>query len=100
MTAKSPTQGERLTRIETLLEADLKIRAEERAAMRDKIEEMSADLKAIRSENAAEFKALRAELETVKTEQAALKYKGAGFLAGAALAGGAIATGLAKLFGA
>lgn len=82
------TQAERLTRIETLLEADLAARKEERRAMREKIDEMGADLKAI-----------RAELETVKNEQAALKNKGAGFLAGAALAGGAVATGLAKLFG-
>lgn len=66
---KPATQGERLTRIETLLEADLALRAEERAAMRDKIDEMAADIKAI-----------RAEVEADKADLAALKNKGAGIL--------------------
>ena len=85
---KPATQAERLTRIETLLEADLQLRSEERAAMREKIEEMAADLKAI-----------RAELEAVKIEHSALKSKGLGFLAGAGLAGGSVVAGLIKLFG-
>ncbi len=80
------TQGERLTRIETLLEADLAIRAEERAAMRDKIDEMAADIKAI-----------RAEVEADKADLAALKNKGAGILIGVGLAGGGLGAAFVKV---
>lgn len=73
------TQAERLTRIETLLEADLQMRAEERQSMREKIEEMSADIKAIRT-----------EMEADKADLAALKNKGIGILVGVGLAGGSI----------
>ena len=76
---KPATQAERLTRIETLLEADLQLRSEERSAMREKIDEMSADLKAIRAELAAD-----------KADLAALKNKGSGILIGVGLAGGAL----------
>lgn len=93
------TQAERLTRIETLLEAEMAARAAERAAMREKVDEIAVELKEIRAEAAAEFKALRAEIESVKTEQTALKSKGLGFLAGAGLAGGSVVAGLLKLFG-
>lgn len=78
MTSKM-TQAERLTRIETLLEADLQMRAEERQSMREKIEEMSTDIKAIRT-----------EVEADKAELAALKNKGIGILVGVGLAGGSI----------
>lgn len=78
MTSKM-TQAERLTRIETLLEADLQMRTEERQSMREKIEEMSADIKAIRT-----------EMEADKADLAALKNKGIGILVGVGLAGGSI----------
>lgn len=79
MTSAKMTQAERLTRIETLLEADLQMRAEERQSMREKIEEMSADIKAIRT-----------EMEADKADLAALKNKGIGILVGVGLAGGSI----------
>lgn len=89
---RTSTQSERLTRIETLLEADLANRADERQTMREKLEEMAADIKAIRS-----------DLDGDKAELAALKNKGAGLLIGVGLAGGAIGAGLTglaeKLFG-
>lgn len=79
MTSAKMTQAERLTRIETLLEADLQMRTEERQSMREKIEEMSADIKAIRT-----------EMEADKADLAALKNKGIGILVGVGLAGGSI----------
>lgn len=90
MTSSKMTQAERLTRIETLLEADLSQRAAEREAMREKIEEMSNDIKAIRK-----------EMEADKAELAALKNKGIGILVGVGLAGGsagaAFVAGLSKI---
>lgn len=82
------TQAERLTRIETLLEQAVTQRAEDRKSMRDKIEEMSADIKAIRS-----------DVEADKAALAALKNKGTGLLIGAALAGGGIASGIGHIVG-
>lgn len=82
------TQAERLTRIEILLEQAVVNRAEDRAAMKEVIDEMASDIKQIKSDVAAD-----------KAELAALKNKGAGLLIGAALAGGGIATGIGHIIG-
>jgi len=68
------TQGERLARIETLLEALPEIREE--------------------------IKALRKEFEDDKAELAALKNKGTGLLIGVGLAGGTIGAALSKAWAA
>ena len=73
------TTAERLTRIETLLEAMMATRTEERKAMQDKLDAMAADIKSI-----------KAEVEADKAELKALKNKGAGILIGVGLAGGAV----------
>ena len=82
------TQAERLARIETLLEAMVTTRSEDREAMRKSIDDLTAKVEA-----------LTAKVEDVAKEQAALKSKGLGFLAGAGLAGGSVVAGLLKLFG-
>ncbi len=82
------TQSERLTRIEVLLEAAVTQRQEDREAMKRTIEDMAKDVRQIKD-----------DLEAVKTEQAALKSKGMGFLAGAGLAGGGVVAAVLKLFG-
>jgi len=69
------TQGERLARIETLLEAQAANYAE-----------MAADIKAIRK-----------DLDEDKAELATLKNKGTGILIGVALAAGGAGAALAKL---
>jgi DNA-binding protein H-NS len=86
--SKPTTQAERLTRIETLLEAMVESRSEERAAMAKVIEEMAADIKQIKSDVAQD-----------KADLAALKNKGVGLLVGAALAGGGVATGIGHFIG-
>jgi predicted nucleic acid-binding Zn-ribbon protein len=73
------TTAERLTRIETLLEAMNETRTEERKAMQDKLDSMASDIKDIKT-----------EVEADKAELKALKNKGAGILIGVGLAGGAI----------
>ena len=79
------TEAERLTRIETLLEADVTLRANERAMMLEKFEDMAKDVKAIKDDMAA----VKAEVSADKADLAALKNKGTGLLIGAAIAGGA-----------
>jgi hypothetical protein len=79
------TEAERLTRIETLLEADVTMRASERAMMLEKFEDMARDVKTIKDDMAA----VKAEVSADKADLAALKNKGAGLLVGAAIAGGA-----------
>lgn len=64
------TQGERLARIETLLEA---------------LPEIKDDIKAIRK-----------ELDEDKADLAALKNKGTGLLVGVGLVGGGVGAGLTK----
>lgn len=64
------TQGERLARIETLLEA---------------LPEIKDDIKAIRK-----------ELDEDKADLAALKNKGSGLLIGVGLVGGGVGAGLTK----
>ncbi len=79
------TQSDRLTRIETLLEADVTLRASERGMMLEKFSDMAADVKAIKDDMAE----VKAELSADKADLAALKNKGTGLLVGAAIAGGA-----------
>jgi DNA-binding protein H-NS len=86
--AEKMTQVERLTRIETLLEQAVLQRNEDRDAMRKTIETMAADIKQIKDDVAAD-----------KAELATLKRSGGAFLAGAALAGGGIATGIGHFLG-
>lgn len=86
--AVSRTEAERLTRIETLLEAAVFQRTEDRDAMREKLDDVANDVKAI-----------RAEVEADKADLAALKNKGTGILIGVGLAGGAIGAAIAELFG-
>ena len=73
------TQAERMIRLETLFEADIKSRAEDRGEMREKLDGMAADIKAIREKS-----------DGTQSELSALKNKGAGILIGVGLAGGAI----------
>lgn len=84
------TETERLTRIETLLEADLRVRAEERQGMREKVEGIVSELKSLREEMTTGFTDMRKELGDDKAELAALKNRGVGLLVGAGLAGGAV----------
>ena len=83
------TQAERLTRIEVLLEQAVSQRSEDREAMRKTIDEMASDIKAIKTDLAAD-----------KAEMAALKNKGVGLLIGAGLAGGATWEAIKAAFGA
>lgn len=82
------TEAERLTRIEVLLEQAVVNRAEERAAMKETIDGIAEDIKAIKTELAAD-----------KADLAALKNKGAGLLIGVGLAGGAVGAGMAEFLG-
>lgn len=69
------TTGERLARIETILEE----------AVTKRLDDMAADLKAIRT-----------DLDADKAELQALKNKGTGLLIGVGLAGGAAGAALLK----
>jgi len=89
------SEAERLTRIETLLEAavtqradDLAQRERERLLMKETIDEMASDIKQIKADVSAD-----------KAELAALKNKGVGLLIGAGLAGGATWEAIKALFG-
>lgn len=82
---RATTTPERLTRIETLLEQAVVQRAEERAAMKETIDGIAADVKA-----------LRADFEADKADLAALRNKGTGLLIGVGLAGGAVGAGLTE----
>lgn len=83
--SKPATQAERLTRIETLLEQAVTQRNEDRAAMRETIDEMARDIKAIKTD----VESVKADVRADKADLAALKNKGWGIIAGAAIAGGA-----------
>lgn len=72
------TQGERLARIEAILEEGLVKR----------LNDMSDDLKAI-----------RADLDADKADLAALKNRGVGLLVGVGLAGGAMGAAAMKFLG-
>lgn len=82
------TQAERLTRIETLLEQAVTQRSEDRAAMKETIDEMARDIKQIKQDIADD-----------KADLATLKKSGWAFLAGAAMAGGGLATGISHFLG-
>lgn len=88
MTSKPLSQTERLTRIETLLEAAVLQRSEDREAMRRTIEDMASDIRQI-----------KADISADKADLAAVKKSGMGFLLGAAMAGGGIATGIGHFLG-
>lgn len=83
------TQGERLARIETLLEA-------QNAASEHSRLQTAADIAEIK----ADVKALRKEFEDDKAELAAIKNKGAGLLIGVGLLGGGVGAGIAKAWAA
>ena len=80
------TEAERLTRIEVLLEQAVVSRSEERAAMKETIDGIAEDIKAIKTVLAAD-----------KADLAALKNKGAGLLIGVGLAGGVAGAGLSSI---
>ena len=83
------TNGERLTRIETLIETGNAESEHARALTAADIAEIKADLKA-----------LRKEFEDDKAELAAIKNKGAGLLIGVGLLGGGVGAGIAKAWAA
>ena len=80
------TQGERLMRIETLLEAKALADDAHDKAMLKAIDEVRSDVKAIRK-----------ELDDDKADLAALKNKGSGLLIGVSLAAGGIGAGMTKI---
>jgi len=79
------TQGERLMRIETLLQAKADADDTHDKAMLHAIDEVRQDVKAIRK-----------DLDDDKAELAALKNKGTGLLIGVGLVGGGVGAGLTK----
>jgi beta-phosphoglucomutase-like phosphatase (HAD superfamily) len=80
------TNGERLARIEALLESNAKSDGEFRADIRKAIEEMRAEAKAHREKTDAD-----------EEELSALKNKGAGILIGVAIAAGALGASAAQM---
>lgn len=80
------TQGERLMRIETLLQAKAKA---------DDIHDRAV-LKAI-AELTSDVKAMRKDMDDDKAELAALKNKGAGLLIGVGIAAGGAGAALTKI---
>lgn len=90
-----PTQAERLTRIETLLEQAVIHRGEDRAAMREAIEQMASDFKQVK----ADIEQIKKDIAEDKAELATLKKSGWAFLAGAAMAGGGLATAIGHFLG-
>ena len=83
------TQGERLARIETLIEAANAASEQSRLQTAADIAEIKADLKA-----------LRKEFEADKAELAAIKNKGAGLLVGVGLVGGSVGAAIVKAWNA
>ncbi|MCH2238891.1 MAG: hypothetical protein A2792_00995 [Sphingomonadales bacterium RIFCSPHIGHO2_01_FULL_65_20] len=80
------TTAERLARIETLLEAAVIQRAEDRAGMAQTIDGMAKDIKAIRT-----------DLDADKAALAELTNRGRGLLIGVSLAAGALGAYAEKL---
>jgi DNA-binding protein H-NS len=80
------TTVERLTRIETLLEAAVGQRAEDRADMNRTIAAMATDIKAIRT-----------DLDADKAALAEMTNRGRGLLIGVSLAAGALGAYAEKL---
>lgn len=83
------TNGERLTRIETLIEAANAASEQSRLQTAADIAEIKADVKALRKE----FEADKAELKS-------LKDKGAGLLVGVGLVGGSVGAAIVKAWNA
>lgn len=83
------TQGERLARIETLIEAA-------NAASETSRLQTAADIAEIK----ADVKALRKEFEADKAELKSLKDKGAGLLVGVGLVGGSVGAAIVKAWNA
>ena len=79
------TQGERLMRIETLLQAKAEADDVHDKAMLKGMDEIKDDIKAIRK-----------ELDDDKADLAALKNKGSGLLIGVGLAAGGIGAAVTK----
>jgi len=79
------TQGERLARIETLIEAA-------NAASEQSRHQTAADIAEIK----ADVKALRKEFEADKAELKSLKDKGAGLLVGVGLVSGGVGAAIVK----
>lgn len=80
------TTAERLARIETLLEAAVVQRAEDRAGMAQTIDAMAKDIRAIRT-----------DLDADKAALAELTNRGRGLLIGVSLAAGALGAYAEKL---
>lgn len=80
------TQGERLMRIETLLQAKAKADDIHDKAMLAAIAEVKSDIKAIRK-----------DMDDDKADLAALKNKGAGLLIGVGIAAGGAGAALTKI---
>ncbi len=80
------SEAERLTRIETLLEAAVTQRSDDRQAAAEKLDGVAKEIKRV----AEDVKAIRDDLSADKAELKELKNKGAGILIGVGLAGGAI----------
>lgn len=80
------TTAERLARIETLLEAAVGQRVQDRADMHKTIDAMAADIKAI-----------RVDLDADKAALAELTNRGRGLLIGVSLAAGALGAYAEKL---
>jgi hypothetical protein len=84
---KPTTQGERLMKIETLLEAKAEADHIHDQAMLLAIDDVRSDLKAIRK-----------DLDEDKAELAGFKNRGAGILIGVAIAAGGIGAGFSKFW--
>lgn len=82
------TQGERLTKIETLLETRLD-------EIVRRFDDMGEHLKKIEGHQAKQDEAAQKD----RADLAKLKDRGTGILIGVGLAGGAIGAGIAELFG-
>ena len=84
---KPTTQGERLMKIETLLQAKADADHLHDQAMLVAVDDIRSDVKAIRK-----------DLDDDKAELAGLKNRGAGILIGVAIAAGGIGAGIGKFW--
>lgn len=84
---KPTTQGERLMKIETLLEAKAEADNIHDRAMLQAVDDIRSDVKAIRK-----------DLDEDKAELDRLKNRGAGILVGVAIAAGGIGAGFGKFW--
>ena len=84
---KPTTQGERLMKIETLLQAKADADTIHDQAMQAAVDDIRADVKAIRK-----------DLDDDKAELDRLKNRGAGILIGVAIAAGGVGAGFSKFW--